>query len=217
MSSDRRRQLPGDGAPDAQDAAQPGGALEADPLEPGEPRSTEGVPVSELISLTPPGDVARQALNRARAAARARPGRGGGARLGALPGCPAPANPRGAAAERPGEGRTRSEALRRDARGAPPAAGLGPGGVRRWRHRPVARGGGQRRGRPLHTGDVRGRGARGPSRLDRLGDADPAPRPPPARAHGEGGWSITVLGPVGPGFGRGPRSVRGRGARDTYG
>jgi hypothetical protein len=189
--------------------------------EPVEPSDAEedaarlaGLPVGEVADLTPPAQVAREALNRARAAARAK---------GIRPGQPS----------------------RRILADPPPSSGARPGGrdpqtfaavVQRLLHergwvQDVSVGGVIGRWREV-VGDqvadhcvpetfedkvlvVRADSTAWatqvrlltPRLLERL-----------AQEVGDGVVeSVTVLGPAGPSFRRGPRSVRGPGPRDTYG
>ncbi len=194
---------------------QPGGDPE-DELgnEDDEPTRPAGLPVGEVVDLTPPAQVAREALNRARAAARAK---------GIRPGQPA----------------------RRILADPPPSSGARPGGrdpqtfgavVQRLLHergwvQDVSVGGVIGRWREV-VGDqvadhcvpetfedkvlvVRADSTAWatqvklltPRLLERL-----------AQEVGEGVVeTVTVLGPAGPSFRRGPKTVRGRGPRDTYG
>ncbi|WP_321575340.1 DUF721 domain-containing protein [Oerskovia douganii] len=182
--------------------------------EDGEPTRPAGLPVGEVVDLTPPAQVAREALNRARAAARAK---------GIRPGQPS----------------------RRVLADPPPSSGARPGGrdpqtfgavVQRLLHergwvQDVSVGGVIGRWREV-VGDqvadhcepetfedkvlvVRADSTAWatqvrlltPRLLERL-----------AQEVGEGVVeTVTVLGPTGPSFRRGPKSVRGRGPRDTYG
>lgn len=179
-----------------------------------EPARRAGLPVGEVVDLTPPAQVAREALNRARAAARAK---------GIRPGQPS----------------------RRILADPPPSSGARPGGrdpqtfgsvVQRLLHergwvQDVSVGGVIGRWREV-VGDqvadhctpetfedkvlvVRADSTAWatqvrlltPRLLERL-----------AQEVGDGVVeSVTVLGPAGPSFRRGPRSVRGPGPRDTYG
>ncbi|MFF2622489.1 DUF721 domain-containing protein [Oerskovia jenensis] len=179
-----------------------------------EPGRAQGLPVGEVVDLTPPAQVAREALNRARAAARAK---------GIRPGQPS----------------------RRVLADPPPSTGARPGGrdpqtfgavVQRLLHergwvQDVSVGGVVGRWREV-VGDqvadhcepetfedkvlvVRADSTAWatqvrlltPRLLERL-----------AQEVGEGVVeTVTVLGPTGPSFRRGPKSVRGRGPRDTYG
>ncbi|MFD6165276.1 DUF721 domain-containing protein [Oerskovia sp. NPDC060287] len=179
-----------------------------------EPTRPAGLPVGEVVDLTPPAQVAREALNRARAAARAK---------GIRPGQPA----------------------RRILADPPPSSGARPGGrdpqtfgavVQRLLHergwvQDVSVGGVIGRWREV-VGDqvadhcvpetfedkvlvVRADSTAWatqvklltPRLLERL-----------AQEVGEGVVeTVTVLGPAGPSFRRGPKTVRGRGPRDTYG
>lgn len=179
-----------------------------------EPVRPAGLPVGEVVDLTPPAQVAREALNRARAAARAK---------GIRPGQPA----------------------RRILADPPPSSGARPGGrdpqtfgavVQRLLHergwvQDVSVGGVIGRWREV-VGDqvadhcvpetfedkvlvVRADSTAWatqvklltPRLLERL-----------AQEVGEGVVeTVTVLGPAGPSFRRGPKTVRGRGPRDTYG
>ncbi|MFJ4108334.1 DUF721 domain-containing protein [Oerskovia enterophila] len=194
---------------------QPGGDPEGElGHEDDEPARPAGLPVGEVVDLTPPAQVAREALNRARAAARAK---------GIRPGQPS----------------------RRILADPPPSSGARPGGrdpqtfgavVQRLLHergwvQDVSVGGVIGRWREV-VGDqvadhcmpetfedkvlvVRADSTAWatqvklltPRLLERL-----------AQEVGEGVVeTVTVLGPAGPSFRRGPKTVRGRGPRDTYG
>ena len=179
-----------------------------------EPTRPAGLPVGEVVDLTPPAQVAREALNRARAAARA-------------------------------QGRRPGQPSRRILADPPPSSGARPGGrdpqtfgavVQRLLHergwvQDVSVGGVIGRWREV-VGDqvadhcvpetfedkvlvVRADSTAWatqvklltPRLLERL-----------AQEVGEGVVeTVTVLGPAGPSFRRGPKTVRGRGPRDTYG
>ncbi|PFG34741.1 DUF721 domain-containing protein [Sanguibacter antarcticus] len=177
------------------------------------PRATEGVPVSELISLTPPGDVARQALNRARAAARAK---------GLYPGAQSRrilAEPRRSGPGKDGRdpklfAETLAALLQQ--RGWVQEVSVG-GVIGRWRE--VVGNDVADHCTPETFEDdalvVRADSTAWATQIRLL-----IPRLLELMEKEVGKdvvQTITVLGPVGPGFGRGPRSVRGRGARDTYG
>ncbi|GIG30579.1 hypothetical protein Cma02nite_31790 [Cellulomonas marina] len=175
-----------------------------------------------LVELTPPATVAAAALNRARAAARAR---------GLRPGDP-PRRTALAIAERQAEAAAGGSGAHPSARDPQPvAATLGRlldeagwrqdvlvgGVVGRWadivgpqvaEHCVVERfGGGELVVRTDSTAWAAQMRLLAPTLLGRL-----------AQTVGEGVVvEVTVLGPTGPGFGRGPRSVRGRGPRDTWG
>ena len=173
-----------------------------------------GLPVGEIVELTPPAQVAREALNRARAAARAK---------GIRPGQPS----------------------RRLLADPPPSTGARPGGrdpqtfgavVQRLLHergwvQEVSVGGVIGRWREV-VGDqvadhcvpetfedkvlvVRADSTAWATQVQLL---TPRLLERLAQEVGEGVVeTVTVLGPAGPSFRRGPRSVRGRGPRDTYG
>lgn len=173
-----------------------------------------GLPVGEVVDLTPPAQVAREALNRARAAARAK---------GIRPGQPS----------------------RRILADPPPSTGARPGGrdpqtfgavVQRLLHergwvQEVSVGGVIGRWREV-VGDqvadhcvpetfedkvlvVRADSTAWATQVQLL---TPRLLERLAQEVGEGVVeTVTVLGPAGPSFRRGPRSVRGRGPRDTYG
>lgn len=173
----------------------------------------DGRPVGEIIELTPPGDVAREALNRARAAARAK---------GLYPG-----------------------AQRRRILAEPPRSGPGKDGRDPKLFAETLAALLQQRGwvQEVSVGGVIGRWREvvGADIADHCTPETFEDHALVVRADSTA-WatqirllvpsllaimerevgqdvvqSITVLGPVGPGFGKGPRSVRGRGVRDTYG
>lgn len=169
----------------------------------------DGVPVSELVDLTPPEQVARAALARAKAAARARglrPGleRGRLAVSGAAPG---PRDPQPLAVS--------AGLLARDLGWEP---GLVVGDlVHRWAQivgpqvadhcEYVSFASGLLTVRASSTAWAANLRLLAPTMLARFDDA-----------LGSGVVvQVDVLGPVGHGFGRGPRRVAGRGPRDTYG
>ena len=177
-------------------------------------RRATGLPVGHVVELTPPAEVARQALNRAKAAARAkglRPGQEPRRRILADPPTSG-ARAGGRDPRRLGDG-----GGRRRRGGGGGAAGGGGGVVGRWRE--VV--GDQvadhcepetfedkvlvvRADSTAWATQVR---LLTPQLLERL-----------AREVGEGVVeTVTVLGPAGPSFRRGKKSVRGPGPRDTWG
>ncbi|MFJ4233793.1 MULTISPECIES: DUF721 domain-containing protein [Cellulosimicrobium] len=178
-----------------------------------EPRAT-GVPVGDVVELTPPAEVARQALNRAKAAARAK-----GLRPGQEPRRRILADPPTSGA-RPGgrDPQLLGDVVAHLLRERDWVADVSVGGVvGRWRE--VV--GDQvadhcepetfedkvlvvRADSTAWATQVR---LLTPQLLERL-----------AREVGEGVVeTVTVLGPAGPSFRRGKKSVRGPGPRDTWG
>lgn len=188
---------------------------EDDPSDSAEdaPRVTEGVPVGELINLTPPGDVARQALNRARAAARAK---------GLYPGAQSRrilAEPRRSGPGKDGRdpklfAETLAALLQQ--RGWVQEVSVG-GVIGRWRE-VVGNDVADHCTPETFEDDVLVVRADSTAWATQIRLLVPRLLELMAKEVGQDVVrTITVLGPVGPGFGRGPRSVRGRGARDTYG
>lgn len=176
-------------------------------------RIEDGTPVSELIELKPPGDVAREALNRARAAAKAK---------GLYP------------------GKQRRRILAEQPRSGPGKDGRDPKLFAETLAALL-----QQRGwvQEVSVGGVIGRWREvvGDDIADHCEPETFENNALVVRASSTA-WAtqvrllipqllaimerevgpdvvqeITVLGPAGPGFGRGFRSVKGRGARDTYG
>ena len=176
-------------------------------------RIEDGTPVSELIELKPPGDVAREALNRARAAAKAK---------GLYP------------------GKQRRRILAEQPRSGPGKDGRDPKLFAETLAALL-----QQRGwvQEVSVGGVIGRWREvvGDDIADHCEPETFENNALVVRASSTA-WAtqvrllipqllaimerevgpdvvqeITVLGPTGPGFGRGFRSVKGRGARDTYG
>lgn len=197
--------------------ASPGGPASARPTvedrDEAEPRAT-GVPVGDVVELTPPAEVARQALNRAKAAARAK-----GLRPGQEPRRRILADPPTSGA-RPGgrDPQLLGDVVAHLLRERDWVADVSVGGVvGRWRE--VV--GDQvadhcepetfedkvlvvRADSTAWATQVR---LLAPQLLERL-----------AREVGEGVVeTVTVLGPAGPSFRRGKKSVRGPGPRDTWG
>jgi predicted nucleic acid-binding Zn ribbon protein len=186
----------------------------ADPSEP-EPdrpdRPDQTMPVAEALGLTPPSEVARAALNRAKAAARAR---------GSAPGRPVPRRASGAGTARP-DGRDPvliGDALSRIAteRGWQEELSVG-GVVGRW---PEVVGADVSEHCTPETFEdgllvVRADSTTWAANLRLL-----TPQLL-ARLEAEVGpgvvREVSVLGPSGPRWVRGRRSVPGRGPRDTYG
>lgn len=201
-------------------SASPAGPPPVEPVEPtgaadadGPPAPTAGVPVGELVSLTPPGDVARQALNRARAAARAK---------GLYPGAQSRrilAEPRRSGPGKDGRdpklfGETLAALLQQ--RGWVREVSVG-GVIGRWRE-VVGNDVADHCTPETFEDDVLVVRADSTAWATQIRLLVPRLLELMAKEVGEDVVrTITVLGPVGPGFGRGPRSVRGRGARDTYG
>ncbi|MFC8190787.1 DciA family protein [Cellulomonas sp. NPDC057328] len=171
----------------------------------------DGVPVSELVQLTPPEQVARTALARAKAAARARglrpgqPARGTVASSGAAPG-PRDPQPLSVSAGR----------LARDLGWEP---GLVVGDlVHRWAHIVGPQVAEHCTYESFEAGllTVRASSSAWAANLRLLA---PAMLARFDEALGPGVVvQVDVLGPAGgPGFGRGPKRVQGRGPRDTWG
>lgn len=220
MSADGR-------GPDARDGdvdrgAEAGSAADIDRhlgAEPDDGPASEAVamrPVAEVLGLTPASEVGRAALNRARAAARAR-----GLRPGA-PGAPARRSP--APEQRSGAGRdgrdpaTIGDTLARLAAERGWETDLSVGGVvGRWREvvgdqvadhcTPEAFEDGVLVVRAESTSWATSLTLLAPQLLTRLA-ADLGP---------DVVTEVRVVGPVGPRWTRGTRSVPGRGPRDTYG
>lgn len=185
--------------------------------EPGPVREVTTMrPVAEVLGLTPASEVGRAALNRARAAARAR-----GLRPGA-PGAPARRSP--APEQRSGAGRdgrdpaTVGDTLARLAAERGWETELSVGGVvGRWREvvgdqvadhcTPEAFEDGVLVVRAESTSWATSLTLLAPQLLTRLA-ADLGP---------DVVTEVRVVGPVGPRWTRGTRSVPGRGPRDTYG
>lgn len=187
----------------------PRGAADDDSLLPAPAVVADGVPVSELVALTPPEQVARAALARAKAAARARglrPGvvRGKAMTSGSAPG---PRDPQPLSVS--------AGLLARDLGWEP---GLVVGDmVHRWAQivgpqvadhcEYVSFASGLLTVRASSTAWAANLRLLAPAMLARFDEA-----------LGPGVVvQVDVLGPVGHGFGRGPRRVAGRGPRDTYG
>ncbi|WP_129339407.1 DUF721 domain-containing protein [Cellulomonas endophytica] len=176
------------------------------------------MPVGLLVELTPPTTVARAALNRARASALTRglrPGDPARRPVTAAPGGPAAGSGAHPSARDPQSvASTLSRLL--DETGWRPDVAVG-GVVGRWEsivgpqvaeHCRIET---FQRGELVVRTDSTAWAAQMrllvPTLLGRL-----------AQTVGEGVVvEVRVLGPAGPGFGRGPRSVRGRGPRDTWG
>lgn len=179
----------------------------------GEPRAT-GIPVGHVVDLTPPAEVARQALNRAKAAARAkglRPGQEPRRRILAD-------SPTSGARPSGRDPQLLSDVLAHLLRERDWVADVSVGGViGRWRQ--VVGDQVADHCEPETFEDkvlvVRADSTAWatqvrllvPRLLERL-----------AQEVGEGVVeSVTVLGPAGPSFRRGKRTVRGPGPRDTWG
>jgi predicted nucleic acid-binding Zn ribbon protein len=174
----------------------------------------DGLPVGELVDLTPPAEVARAALNRARAAAQARGIRPGQEARRRTPLDP----PRGSPGRDGRDPRLVGEnlaALLRD-RGWVQDVSVG-GVIGRWSEvvgkeisdhcAPESFEDGVLLVRADSTAWASNLKVLASQLLRRLADDV-----------GEGVVrEVKVLGPAGPGFTRGRRSVRGRGPRDTYG
>lgn len=181
--------------------------------EPAPPRAPDGVPIGELVDLTPPALVAREALNRAKAAARAR-----GYRPGQEPRRRPLDPPRGSAGKDARDPQTVGDTLARLLRDRGWVQDVSVGGViGRWREvvgdqiadhcEPETFQDGVLTVRTDSTAWATQVRLLVPRLLLRLADDV-----------GEGVVrEVRVVGPSGPGFGRGPRSVPGRGPRDTWG
>lgn len=198
-------------------AASPGGPTSAHPTaedrdEVG-PRAT-GVPVGDVVELTPPAEVARQALNRAKAAARAK-----GLRPGQEPRRRILADPPTSGA-RPGgrDPQLLGDVVAHLLRERDWVADVSVGGVvGRWRE--VVGDQVADHCEPETFEDkvlvVRADSTAWATQVRLL-----APQLLERLAHevGEGVVeTVTVLGPAGPSFRRGKKSVRGPGPRDTWG
>ncbi|GEA87288.1 DUF721 domain-containing protein [Cellulomonas cellasea] len=189
--------------------------FEADDVlpEPAPPKAPDGVPIGELVQLTPPALVAREALNRAKAAARAR-----GFRPGQEPRRRPLDPPRGSAGKDARDPQTVGDTLARLLRDRGWVQDVSVGGViGRWREvvgdqiadhcEPETFQDGVLTVRTDSTAWATQVRLLVPRLLLRLADDV-----------GEGVVrEVRVVGPSGPGFGRGPRSVPGRGPRDTWG
>jgi len=169
----------------------------------------DGVPVSELVTLTPPEQVVRAALARAKAAARAR-----GLRPGVVRSRPLTSG--SAAGPRDPQPLAVSAGLLARDLGWEPGLVVGDL-VHRWAHivgpqvaehcEYVSFTAGLLTVRASSTAWAANLRLLAPTMLARFDET-----------LGEGVVvQIDVLGPVGHGFGRGPRRVAGRGPRDTYG
>lgn len=205
MSADGRRPNEHAGEPDGPD----------DDDRPDGPTVEPGRPVAEALGLTPASEVARAALNRARAAAAAR---------GLQPGCPGRATRRPVAEQRSGPGRDgRDPTLLGDTlarlaaeRGWQEDLSVG-GVVGRWRDvvgdqvadhcTPETFEDGLLVVRTDSTAWAANLRLLVPQLLQTL---EREVGPDVVR-------EVKVLGPSGPGWGRGARRVQGRGPRDTYG
>ena len=171
-------------------------------------------PVGERVELTPPGEVARAALNRAKAAAAAR-----GLRPGQEPRRRTPLDPpRGSPGKDARDPRLVSDTLAALVRDRGWTEDVSVGGViGRWRDlvgdqvadhcEPEAFEDGVLTVRTDSTSWATNLKLLVPQLLRRLADdvGEDVVR------------EVRVLGPAGPGFKRGPRSVPGRGPRDTWG
>ncbi|MGV8966261.1 MAG: DUF721 domain-containing protein [Cellulomonas sp.] len=180
----------------------------------GSPVPDDGAPVGDRVELTPPAEVARAALNRAKAAAAAR-----GIRPGQQPHRRSPIEPlRGAPGKDGRDPRLVADtlaALLRD-RGWTHDVSVG-GVIGRWRAvvgdqiadhcTPETFEDGVLLVRTDSTSWATNLKMLAPALLRRLADdvGEDVVR------------EVRVLGPAGPGFKRGPRSVPGRGPRDTFG
>jgi predicted nucleic acid-binding Zn ribbon protein len=178
------------------------------------PRPDEVRPVGERVELTPPAEVARAALNRAKAAAAAR-----GIRPGQEPRRRTPLEaPRGSPGADGRDPRLVADTLAALVRDRGWTQDLSVGGVvGRWRDvvgdqvadhcEPETFEDGVLTVRTDSTSWATNLKLLAPQLLRRLADDV-----------GEGVVTeVRVLGPAGPGFKRGPRSVPGRGPRDTWG
>ncbi|HUX69774.1 MAG TPA: DciA family protein [Cellulomonadaceae bacterium] len=174
----------------------------------------DGVPVGELIELTPPAEVARAALNRARAAAAAR-----GIRPGQEPRRRTPLDPpRGSPGRDGRDPRLVGDSLASLLRDRGWVQDVSVGGViGRWREvvgdeiadhcTPESFENGVLLVRTDSTAWAANLRVLTSQLLRRLADDV-----------GEGVVrEVSVVGPAGPGFSHGRRAVRGRGPRDTYG
>jgi predicted nucleic acid-binding Zn ribbon protein len=178
------------------------------------PPADDPRPVGERVELTPPAEVARAALNRAKAAAAAR-----GIRPGQEPRRRTPLEPpRGSPGKDGRDPRLVADTLAALVRDRGWTQDLSVGGVvGRWRDvvgdqvadhcEPESFDDGVLTVRTDSTSWATNLKLLVPQLLRRLADDV-----------GEGVVTqVRVLGPAGPGFKRGPRSVPGRGPRDTWG
>ena len=178
------------------------------------PAPDEGAPVGDRVELTPPAEVARAALNRAKAAAAAR-----GIRPGQQPRRRSPIEPlRGAPGKDGRDPRLVADTLAALVRDRGWTQDVSVGGViGRWRDvvgdqvadhcTPEMFEDGVLLVRTDSTSWATNLKLLAPQLLRRLADdvGEDVVR------------EVRVLGPAGPGFKRGPRSVPGRGPRDTFG
>ncbi len=178
------------------------------------PPPDEGVPVGDRVELTPPAEVARAALNRAKAAAAAR-----GIRPGQQPRRRSPIEQlRGAPGKDGRDPRLVADTLAALVRDRGWTQDVSVGGViGRWRDvvgdqvadhcTPETFEDGVLLVRTDSTSWATNLKLLAPQLLRRLADdvGEDVVR------------EVRVLGPTGPGFKRGPRSVPGRGPRDTFG
>ena len=178
------------------------------------PAPDEGAPVGDRVELTPPAEVARAALNRAKAAAAAR-----GIRPGQPPRRRSPIEPlRGAPGKDGRDPRLVADTLAALVRDRGWTQDVSVGGViGRWRDvvgdqvadhcTPETFEDGVLLVRTDSTSWATNLKLLAPQLLRRLADdvGEDVVR------------EVRVLGPAGPGFKRGPRSVPGRGPRDTFG
>ena len=215
MPDDRRPgAAPPDGVPDGAPDAAPDRAPDPDPT----PAPSFTVPPAEALGLTPASEVARAALNRAKAAARAR---------GAEPGRPVPRRASGTPGTgrggdaRPGDGRDPTlvgDTLARLAAERGWSEPLSVGGVvGRWREVVGDEIADHCTPETFEDGllVVRADSTTWATSLRLL-----APRLLARLAEEVGPDVVTevrVLGPAGPRWAKGKRSVPGRGPRDTYG
>jgi len=193
--------------------------MSADDTSTSQPRSgvpdpTEGLPVGERVELTPPAEVARAALDRAKVAAAGR-----GIRPGQQPRRRSPLEPlRGSPGKDGRDPRLVADTLAALVRDRGWTADVSVGGViGRWREvvgdqvadhcTPETFDDGILLVRTDSTSWATNLRLLVPALLRRLTDdvGEDVVR------------EVRVLGPVGPGFKRGPRSVPGRGPRDTFG
>jgi predicted nucleic acid-binding Zn ribbon protein len=178
------------------------------------PSGADGLPVRERVELTPPAEVARAALNRAKAVASAR-----GLRPGEEPRRRTPLDPpRGSPGADGRDPRLVSDTLAALVRDRGWTEDLSVGGVvGRWRDvvgdqiadhcEPETFEDGVLTVRADSTAWATNLSLHASQLLRRLADdvGQDVVR------------EVRVLGPAGPGFKRGPRSVPGRGPRDTWG
>jgi predicted nucleic acid-binding Zn ribbon protein len=203
------------GAPDGSETTSATGDFPAVETAAGTPATPpDGAPVGDRVALTPPAEMARAALNRAKAGAAAR-----GIRPGQQPRRRSPIEPlRGAPGKDGRDPRLVADTLAALVRDRGWSQDVSVGGViGRWRDvvgdqvadhcTPETFEDGVLLVRTDSTSWATNLKMLAPQLLRRLADD----------VGHDVVREVRVLGPAGPGFKRGPRSVPGRGPRDTFG